>query len=60
MYDPRHLDRLFTGKGQDATLSPRPLGELSTEKKKKLMKKKEEDKEKNVMQSKIVQAPYWG
>jgi Putative amidoligase enzyme len=60
MNDPRYLDRLFAGKHSDATISPRPLGELSTEKKKKLMKKKEEDKNKNVMQSKMVQAPYWG
>ena len=60
MNDPRYLDRLFAGKHSDAIISPRPMGELSKEKKKKLMKKKEEDKNKNVMQSKIVQAPYWG
>jgi len=60
MYDHRDLDRLFTGKASDATLSPRPLGALSPEKKKKLMQEKDEDKKKNFMQSKMAHAPYWG
>jgi Putative amidoligase enzyme len=60
MFESRHLDRLFAGKGPDATLSPKPLGELSPEKKKKLLKKKEEDKRKNVIQSKMLQPPFWG
>jgi hypothetical protein len=60
MNDKRYLDLIFAGKRQDGTLSPKPLGNLSKEKAEKLLKKKEEDKTKNIMESKVMQAPYWG
>ena len=59
MNDSRYLDLIFSGKTQNATLSPKARGKLSKEKKKKLQKKEEEDKRKSIMESKIMQAPYW-
>ncbi len=59
MNDSRYLDLMFSGKRQDDALSPKAQGRLSKEKEKKLLKK-EEDKRKTIMESRIMQASYWG
>ena len=59
VHDFDYLTALFRRKDMDASPSPKPLGNLSSAKREKLKRKKAEDERKNVVESKILQPPYW-
>ena len=59
VHDYRYVDLFFAGSNPQASIQPKPAGQLSSAKSKKLKQKMVEDKEKNIMLSKVMHTPYW-